>query len=419
MPGDTVIKVEGISKKFSRSLKHVMAYGVEDIARNLVGLLSRADQLRGGEFWAVNDVSFEVKRGKAVGIIGSNGSGKTTLLKLLNGIFMPDKGRIEIKGRVSALIEVGAGFHPMLSGRENIYINGAILGMSKKEIDNKFDEIVDFADIGDFIDMPVKHYSSGMYVRLGFAVAAHIEPDILIMDEILAVGDAAFQKKCFATLRKYIDNGGTLLFVSHDLSVTVSVCDETLLFSGGELKLKGPSNSVINVYKGIMSGDGKWPVDFQTNTAASNRYHRFGVGGAKIQDLVSLDERGRETKTFFTGQKLKVRFSVRFDKDVENPIYGLTIKDRHGLDIYMTDTFRLQKVFTRVTEGTKVLVEMEFKLPLITNTYFITAVISELGINGPICLDGIFDAIDFFVVQENNSLGIVNFDPDVQVSKIG
>ncbi|MCK4325438.1 ABC transporter ATP-binding protein, partial [bacterium] len=183
---DIAIKVEHVSKKFCKRLRHTMLYGTVDIARSTLGLLPHSGQLRVGEFWAVDDVSFELKRGETLGIIGPNGAGKTTVLKMLNGIFMPDKGKIIIKGRVGALIEVGAGFHPMLTGRENIYINGTILGMSKREIDKKFDDIVNFADIGDFIDSPVKHYSSGMYVRLGFAIAIHCEPDILLVDEVLA-----------------------------------------------------------------------------------------------------------------------------------------------------------------------------------------------------------------------------------------
>ncbi|GBE39708.1 teichoic acids export ATP-binding protein TagH [bacterium BMS3Bbin08] len=216
---NTVIKAENVSKKYCRSLKHVMLYGVHDIARNTLGLSSQSERLRDGEFWAVDDVSFEVKRGETLGIIGPNGSGKSTMLKLINGIFMPDKGRIEIKGRVGALIEVGAGFHPMLNGRENIYVNGAILGMSKKEIDKKFDEIVDFADIGEFIDAPVKHYSSGMVVRLGFAIAVHCEPDILLVDEVLAVGDVGFQNKCFNKVGELRKKGVTTILVSHNMHI--------------------------------------------------------------------------------------------------------------------------------------------------------------------------------------------------------
>ena len=186
------IKVDHVSKKYCKSLKRSMSYGIWDIARNTLGLSSRSSRLRKDEFWAVDDVSFEVSRGETVGIIGPNGSGKTTLLKMLNGIFWPDKGKITVKGKVGALIAVGAGFHPALTGRENIYVNAAILGMTKKEVEERFDNILKFADIGDFLDTPVKYYSSGMYVRLGFAVAAHCDPDILLVDEVLAVGDAGF-----------------------------------------------------------------------------------------------------------------------------------------------------------------------------------------------------------------------------------
>jgi lipopolysaccharide transport system ATP-binding protein len=412
-----VIKVENVSKKYCKRLRHTMLYGIADIARSTLGLSPNSTRLRQGEFWAVDDISFEVKRGETLGIIGPNGAGKTTILKLLNGILMPDKGEIRIKGRVGALIEVGAGFHPMLTGRENVYVNGAILGMGKREIDKKFDAIIDFADVGDFIDSPVKHYSSGMHVRLGFAIAVHCEPDILLVDEVLAVGDAAFQNKCFTKLRKYSEAGGTSLFVSHNLSAIVDLCKETLLFFNGKLKFKGLSNAVINVYKGILSTTGEWPEIFP-NFETAYKAHRFGVGGARIEELTLLNEKGQEVKTFFSGEKLKVRFYVRFERAVEKPVYGLTIKDKNGLDIYMTDTLRLNKEVWEITAETRVLVEMRFRLPLITNTYFVTPVISESGGKGKVCLDGIFDAVGFNVIQEDQSLGIVNFEPEFQVSEI-
>jgi len=412
-----IVMVKDVSKKYCKSLKHTMSYGIRDIARNALGMNSNASKLRDGEFWAVDDVSFEVEKGKSLGIIGANGSGKTTLLKMLNGIFMPDNGRIEISGRVGALIEVGAGFHPLLTGRENIYVNGTILGMSKKEIERKLDAIIDFADIGDFIDSPVKHYSSGMYVRLGFAIAIHTEPDILLMDEIMAVGDAAFQKKCFSSLRNFTERGGTLLFVSHDLSITVSLCDQALLFLGGKMVLKGATNEVVNYYKGIISS-GKWPDANIVSASHSPKSHRFGAGGAEIVDIVLCNIAGKKTKIFFSGENLIVRFCVRFDKSVNDPVYGLTVKDKNGLDLYMSDTFRLNKEFPAVSPGSVVQAEMEFRLPLIAGTYFITVVISELGSNGHICLDGIFDAVDFSVLQENSSLGIVDFDPEIRITQI-
>ena len=191
MDDEVLVKVEGVSKKFCRDLKRSLWYGMKDISSELFGIHQNG-QLRKNEFWAVNDVNFELKRGECLGLIGHNGAGKSTLLKMLNGLIKPDKGTITMQGRIGALIELGAGFNPILTGRENIYNNGAVLGFSKKEIDEKFDAIVDFAEIDEFIDTPVQNYSSGMKVRLGFAVAAQMEPDVLIIDEVLAVGDIGF-----------------------------------------------------------------------------------------------------------------------------------------------------------------------------------------------------------------------------------
>ena len=196
MGEETMITFDNVSKKYCRNLKRSMFYGIMDIAKNTIGLSSRSHNLRKDEFWALDNVSFEVRKGETFGIIGKNGSGKTTLLRLINGIFWPDKGKITVKGRTGALIAVGSGFHPLFSGRENIYINGAILGMSKREIDEHYDAIVEFADIGDFLETPVKYYSSGMFVRLGFASMMFCQPEIMLIDEVLSVGDLSFQFKC-------------------------------------------------------------------------------------------------------------------------------------------------------------------------------------------------------------------------------
>ena len=245
---DVLIKVENVSKKFCRSLKRSMLYGIEDISRDLLHLPNNSDKLRKDEFWAVDDVSFEVRRGECLGIIGRNGAGKSTLLKMLNGIILPDKGKITIKGKVGALIEVGAGFHPMLTGRENVYVNGSILGMTKREIDNKFDEIVAFAELEEFIDMPVKHYSSGMNVRLGFAIATTINPDILILDEVLAVGDVSFQIKCLNRVRKLASNSA-VIFVSHNMQHIALFCSLVFkLVKGEQLLLSEDINLVIADY---------------------------------------------------------------------------------------------------------------------------------------------------------------------------
>lgn len=236
MDNDILVQVEGVSKKFCRNLRRSLYYGVQDIGSELLGR-AKNGALRRDEFWAVQDVSFELRRGECLGLIGHNGAGKSTLLKMLNGLIKPDRGRITMKGRIGALIELGAGFNPILTGRENVYNNGAVLGFSKKEIDKKFDAIVDFAEIGDFIDTPVQNYSSGMKVRLGFAVAAQMEPDVLLIDEVLAVGDVGFTFKCINRIFEMSDNCVTIL-VSHDMSKITRVASSTMLMNKGEVIFK-------------------------------------------------------------------------------------------------------------------------------------------------------------------------------------
>ena len=248
---EITIRVDHVSKKFCRSLRKSMRYGMHDIGRNLLRMGTKPDTLRKDEFWAVDDVSFELRRGETLGVIGPNGSGKSTILKMLNGIFMPDKGRIEINGRVGALIEVGAGFHPMLSGRENIYVNGAILGMNKEELDEKFDDIIAFADIGNFLDTPVKNYSSGMYVRLGFAVAVHCEPEVLLVDEVLAVGDVGFRAKCYNRIAELMENCAVIL-VSHSLPIIGRICTKCLVLNNGHSIFQGATGEAIQQYSSLF-----------------------------------------------------------------------------------------------------------------------------------------------------------------------
>jgi len=245
---ETLIKVDGVSKKFCKSLKKSLFYGMQDLGREVIGRRHGGNgELRPDEFWAVKDVSFELKRGECLGLIGRNGAGKTTLLRMLNGLIKPDCGRIEMRGRIGALISLGAGFNPILSGRENIYVNASVLGLSKREITDKLDEIIDFAEIGDFIDMPVQSYSSGMQVRLGFAVATAMNPDILLLDEVLAVGDAAFRSKCFHRIGKLMNKCG-VIFVSHDEVQVSRICDYCLYLKGGKSLMFGESQDVLQKY---------------------------------------------------------------------------------------------------------------------------------------------------------------------------
>jgi len=322
MDKDINIKVNHISKKYCKSLKRSMLYGVKDIARNTFGLSSHSDKLRKNEFWALDDISFEVKKGETLGVIGPNGSGKTTLLKLLNGIFWPDKGKISIKGKVGALIEVGAGFHPLLTGRENIYINAAILGMTKKEVDEKFADIVEFADIGDFLDIPVKHYSSGMFVRLGFAVAVHCEPDILLVDEVLAVGDINFQNKCFNKIGELMSKGITAILVSHSIISIQRICDRCVWLNSGKIMMIGDSLEVCDMYQFNT-------IEEQEKTSSLSNKDE----GLHIENVFFCSQDNNERNIFNPNEPILIKILVNPKENMVNPNLEIKLKSMTGIEI--------------------------------------------------------------------------------------
>ena len=266
-------------------------------------------------------MSFEIKRGESVGFIGRNGAGKSTILKLLAGVTKASSGTVEVNGKVAAMIEVGAGFHPELTGRENIYLNGSIMGMRKDEIDRRFDSIVEYAELEDFIDTPVKHYSSGMYVRLGFAIAAHTNPDIYLIDEVLAVGDESFQKKCLDTLAAHKAAGKTMILVSHGLEKVEEVCDRCIYVNHGEIRYDGSSVRAIRNYRADVEGK-KVPAE-PSPTPVS-------FAGAQIVDLIFHDSGGKEVTAIKTGDDLIVEISYRASKRIENPVFGLMIYGPKG-----------------------------------------------------------------------------------------
>jgi lipopolysaccharide transport system ATP-binding protein len=318
MSSDIVIRAQGLGKKYT--IGHQSAESVptlrDAIMRGAGGLVRSArEMLRGQpiiagdemeEFWALKDVNFEVKRGEVLGIIGRNGAGKSTLLKVLSRITEPSEGRVEIKGRVASLLEVGTGFHPELSGRENVYLNGAILGMSRREIKAKFDEIVAFAEIERFLDTPVKRYSSGMYVRLAFAVAAHLEPEILVVDEVLAVGDAEFQKKCLGKMHDVAAGGRTVLFVSHNMAAIQRLCTSGLLLHQGGVIHRGPISDTVSHYMTSL--------EQVTGQSLSERKERKGDGRLKVTAVSLHDAQGEQIQTAICGQPLRLRlhYTSRF-----------------------------------------------------------------------------------------------------------
>lgn len=280
---DTLIKVEGVSKKFCRSLKKSLWYGMQDLGNELLGRRHGGNgELRPEEFWAVRNISFELRRGECLGLMGRNGAGKTTLLRMLSGLIKPDLGRIEMRGQVGALIALGAGFNPILTGRENVYVNASVLGLSKREIDAKIDEIVDFAEIGEFIDSPVQNYSSGMAVRLGFAIATALKPDILLLDEILAVGDAAFRFKCHRRINEVLKYAA-VIFVSHDMAHVARICDRALVMDRGKERFQGDTTGGIETYRGVNEDNARVEERFLT---VSPPVESFDVDLRKIEIAV-------------------------------------------------------------------------------------------------------------------------------------
>jgi lipopolysaccharide transport system ATP-binding protein len=324
MKDEVLVKVEGVSKKFCKDLKKSLKYGMQDLGGALFANKEKRS-LRQDEFWAVKNISFEVKRGECVGLIGHNGAGKSTLLKMLNGLINPDIGSIEMHGRVGALIELGAGFNPILTGRENIYNNGAILGFTTKEIDDKLENIIEFSEIREFIDMPVQNYSSGMKVRLGFAVAAQMEPDVLIIDEVLAVGDVGFRLKCFKVIDSILPNTA-IIFVSHNMSMVSRICSKILLMDGGKEKYLGADTSkgIDLYYSRFMLGDDKVVFD---------------DGSLELQKIellhAPLNEKQIPILNWQDDFVLYMKFEIKKSMDV--PLFKIVIYDKEQRPVAMLE----------------------------------------------------------------------------------
>lgn len=318
------------------------------------------------EFWALRDVSFEVAQGEAFGIIGPNGSGKSTLLKCLAQILTPDEGRLVHSGSVSALLELGAGFHPELSGRENIYLNGAILGLSRKELDRKFDEIVDFAGLERFIDSPIKSFSSGMYVRLGFAVAVNVDPDILVIDEVLAVGDENFQRKCAEKISDFRHEGRTIVLVSHGLDQVRNLCERVAWLNGGRLEAIGDPAEVIRAYAGTTHEDSQ-----PTATGV-----RWGSGEVTIHEVELLDERQRPIRHCRTGDTVTLRLHFRANEPIEHPVFGVAIHTIEGVHVTGPNTRDVGLDVERIEGQGHVDLTLP-SLPLLQGTYDLTTAIHD------------------------------------------
>ncbi|MFM7964146.1 MAG: ABC transporter ATP-binding protein [Actinomycetota bacterium] len=353
------ISVEGVWKNFR--LYH-------ERNRYIKAAMLRGRRARYEEFWALQDISLDVPRGATVGVIGSNGSGKTTLLKCLTGIYTPERGSIAIDGNVAALLELGAGFHIELSGTENIYLNGSILGLSKKEIDAKFNSIVEFAGLEQFIDTPVKNFSSGMVVRLGFSIATHVEPEVLLIDEILAVGDQAFQRKSTEKIEQFRREGRTILVVSHSLGLVQQLCDTVVWLEKGTVKMVGAANDVISAYTGNTYGN------FAQEESGSKT--RWGTGDAQVTQVATTDAAEQPIDTIASGGDVRVMIELNSHVRLESPVLHVKLETITGELVWSTSTQRGAATL-RVLDGPARAILHLQQVPLAEGTYYVSVAITD------------------------------------------
>jgi lipopolysaccharide transport system ATP-binding protein len=322
---DLVLSVQGLSKKFCRDLKRSLLYGVQDITGEILGLRQSSETLRPKEFWALKDVDLQLRRGEAIGLVGKNGSGKSTLLRMISGLIKPDTGQIEVNGRIAPLIALGAGFKPVLTGRENIYANMSILGLSAQEIDERFDEVVEFAEIGDAIDAPVQTYSSGMAARLGFACAIYTEPDILLLDEVLAVGDVKFRAKCYRRLGKLRDQGTAFVLVSHSPNSILSLCESAVYLAKGKMIMAGESSQVMRRYEQELFTEGTKKISGTMTLPAKSQAESLGLD---ITSLYFRDAQGDRIDSPESGQPAYFCVACKTYAPLSEINLNLTVKEQ-------------------------------------------------------------------------------------------
>jgi len=396
------------------------------------------------EFLALDNVSFTVNHGQTLGIIGPNGSGKSTLLKLMARILQPTRGKVIINGSLSALLELGAGFHPDLTGRENIYINAAILGMRKRDVDEKMNGIIEFSELAKFIDMPVKNYSSGMYMRLGFSVAINVDPDILLVDEVLTVGDQAFQAKCYKVIYDFMKNGKTIIIVSHDLDTISDLCSKVVFLKDGKIADMGkPLNTVAKyrayveelekkriieqqrserkkIFKTVIEGNrkiisGEEIIKLSNLSISGEAVNRFGSGDAEIQSVKLVDSKNKEIDFCKYGDDVEIVYEVLFKKRVEEPIFGIMFKDFKGNVVYGTNT-RLHNIKTG-TFGKGDLIKVIFRqrISLIGGEYPISLAVGYKD-NKTYC-DWVNDIFTVNVISRNTAEGSADLNPTISIKK--
>ncbi len=381
------IRLHAVSKRFAFTPD-----APQSVLETIISVASRRPRIT-HDLWAVRDVTFDILPGQCMGIIGRNGSGKSTLLKLIARIVQPTSGEIEVRGRVSALLELGAGFHPDLTGRENIFLNASVLGLERRETETLFDDIVAFSELGDFINMPVKHYSSGMYMRLGFSVAIHVRPDVLIIDEILAVGDQSFQAKCLERIMEMKRAGLTILFISHDLSSVAHLCSHVVWLDHGQMRLVGTTDHVLAAYRGYMFERDSDQLNTENEIGG---FRRWGTQQIQISDVRMINERGEVATIYRTGDSLTIELSYVAHEPIEEPEFGLALYRHDGLHITGPNT-RVGGLKLGVIEGPGTIRYTIRHLPLLPGRYQLTVAVHDSV--EPIAYDYQEEAYSFRVVE--------------------
>ncbi len=406
------------------------------------------------DFYALNGLSFQVKKGETVGIIGTNGSGKSTILKIITGVLTPTSGEVEVNGKISALLELGAGFNMDYTGIENIYMNGTMMGYTKKEMDAKLQDILDFAEIGDFVYQPVKTYSSGMFVRLAFALAINVEPEILIVDEALSVGDVFFQSKCYRRMEEIRKSGTTILMVTHDMGSIIKYCDRVVLLNKGEFIAQGAPAKIVDMYKKILAGkldalkkeleqgaeepvelsdfmggmdlEGSAPKEPQKGkelmrsllTINPDRTE-YGDGRAEIYDLGLLDARGNVTNLLLKGEMFTIRECIRFHEDIQSPIFTYTIKDKKGTELTGTNTLYEGTDIQPAKRGDEYVVEFTQKMTLQGGEYLLSMSCTGFEQGEHVVYHRLYDVTSITVISNKNTVGVYDMESQVKAEKAG
>ena len=427
MDKNLAISVQGVSKIYKLYDKPI------DRLKEAVSLTHKSYHR---DFFALSDISFDVKKGETVGIIGTNGSGKSTILKIITGVLSPTTGTAEVSGNISALLELGAGFNSEYTGLENIYMNGTMMGFSRQEMERRMDDILRFADIGDFVNQPVKTYSSGMFVRLAFALAINVDPEILIVDEALSVGDVFFQAKCYRRMEEMMKNGTTILMVSHDMGSIIKYCDKVVLLNRGHFVAQGEAGKMVDLYKKILANqtdelaealieEKKEALGLPVEATVSDKrmkdrmnlnpeVQEYGAGRASFEDFGTLDARGNVTNLLLKGEMFTIRERVRFHAPIENPIFTYTLRDKKGTDITGTNTLFEGTEIKPVKDGDVYMVSFRQKMNLQGGEYLLSMSCTGYENGEHVVYHRLYNVLSLTVISNKNTVGFYDMGSEVE-----